>query len=72
MFRVGEGTLGYMAARALRRPGTQKLEAELTIRAGDVVWDLNGRAARAYTDMPKTPQGDGPPSRRPTPSLERK
>ena len=25
--------------------GAQKLETELTIRAGKVVWDLNGRGA---------------------------
>jgi dihydroorotase len=25
-------------------PGTQKLECELTVKAGQVVWDLNGRS----------------------------
>jgi hypothetical protein len=28
--------------------GDQKLEAEMTIRAGNIVWDLNGLAAEEY------------------------
>jgi dihydroorotase len=69
---VRQGDFGFIDSAGGRMAGTQKLECEVTVRAGQVVWDLNGRAARAWTDMPKTPQGDGPPNRRPTPSLERK
>ena len=50
--------------------GTQKLECELTIRAGQVVWDLNGRAATDWTTMPATPQGSTARPARPTSSRE--
>jgi dihydroorotase len=30
----------------MRMAGDRKLEAQLTIRAGKIVWDLNGIAAR--------------------------
>jgi dihydroorotase len=42
------GEFGFLDARNLRRRGTQKLECELTLREGRVVWDLNGRAAAAW------------------------
>jgi dihydroorotase len=29
--------------------GAQKLECELTIKAGQVVWDLNGRSRPMWT-----------------------
>ena len=29
--------------------GTEKLEAELTIREGEIVWDLNGLAMEKWT-----------------------
>ena len=48
VFRLREGTFGFLDARGQRVDGTRKLEAELTIRAGRVVWDLNGLAASAY------------------------
>ncbi len=40
-----EGTFGFVDVDGARREGTQKLVAELTLRAGNVVWDLNGMAA---------------------------
>ena len=42
VFNLRTGDFGFLDARDLRMPGTQKLEAELTIREGEVVWDLNG------------------------------
>ena len=32
--------------------GLEKLECEMTFRAGDLVWDLNGREAVPYQDLP--------------------
>ena len=49
-FSVREGEFGFLDAGGTRYPGTQKVEAELTIRAGDVVWDLNGRAGSAWEE----------------------
>lgn len=45
-----EGTFGFLDVRGVTLEGDKKLEAELTIRAGRVVWDLNGRAGREWND----------------------
>lgn len=42
VFAVREGDFGFIDSRRRKMKGTKKLEAELTIRAGRVVWDLNG------------------------------
>jgi dihydroorotase len=42
---VREGHFGFVDVDGERDEGTRKLECELTIRAGKVVWDLNGIAA---------------------------
>jgi dihydroorotase len=40
------GNFGFTDAGGKRLNGDKKLEAELTIRAGKIVWDLNGLAAQ--------------------------
>ena len=40
---TGSGDFGFVDTNGDRVRGTEKLEAEITIREGDVVWDLNGR-----------------------------
>lgn len=50
VFRLHEGDFGYMDVRRSKIIGKQKLEAELTIRAGRVVWDLNGRAVPLFVN----------------------
>jgi dihydroorotase len=42
------GKFGFVDAGGNRLEGNQKLEAELTIRAGKIVWDLNGLAAKTW------------------------
>jgi dihydroorotase len=42
------GEFGFIDARNNRIEGDQKFEAELTIRAGKVVWDLNGLASKEF------------------------
>ena len=42
VFNILEGKFGYMDARGSVFNGTKKIEAELTLRAGKVAWDLNG------------------------------
>jgi len=42
VLRLVKGKFGFVDSWGARLTGTQKLEAELTIRAGHVVWDLNG------------------------------
>ena len=46
------GSFGFVDAAGNRIPGDRKLEAELTVRAGKVVWDLNGLAAKAFEGRP--------------------
>lgn len=42
VFNIREGNFGFMDARGSTMNGDQKFEAELTLRAGRIVWDLNG------------------------------
>lgn len=45
---VKSGKFGFVDARNNRISGDQKFEAELTIKAGKVVWDLNGLASKSF------------------------
>ena len=42
------GKFGFVDAGGNRLEGDRKLEAELTIRAGKIVWDLNGISAKQW------------------------
>lgn len=48
VFDLDKGTFGYTDSFGLRVDGTHKLVTELTVRAGEVVWDLNGRTAKPW------------------------
>ena len=37
-----EGSFGFVDVRGYRMDGTKKLECELTVKGGQVMWDLNG------------------------------
>jgi dihydroorotase len=52
VLRLVSGKFGFTDASGGRYPGDKKLEAELTIRAGRVVWDLNG-ISRDSWDAPR-------------------
>ena len=41
VFNVREDDFGFTDVRRTKVKGKEKLEAELTIRAGNIVWDLN-------------------------------
>lgn len=51
VFALREGEFGFVDSRGFKIDGTLKLEAELTVRAGQIVWDLNGRSA-PYWERP--------------------
>jgi dihydroorotase len=53
VFRLREGDFGFVDTRGRTRKGTKKLEAELTIRAGQIVWDLNGLALPMWDEEPR-------------------
>jgi len=49
VFSMMKGDFGFLDISGERLKGTQKLVAELTVRAGKIVWDLNGIAATGKT-----------------------
>ena len=48
VLRLRPGSFGYVDAAGQRIKGEVRLEAELTLRSGQVVWDLNGLAAKPF------------------------
>lgn len=52
VFSVQHGNFGFLDTSRTKIKGKQKLVAELTIRAGRVVWDLNGIAYPMATVQP--------------------
>ena len=50
VFNLRKGNFGFLDIRKTKLNGTQKLEAELTIRAGKIVWDLNGISAETWEE----------------------
>ena len=48
VFSLRKGDFGFLDIRNTVLRGTQKLETELTVRAGRIVWDLNGIAAQPW------------------------
>lgn len=54
VFSVQKGNFGYLDVRRVKVTGNQKLQAELTLRAGRIVWDLNGVASPQYDPNSKT------------------
>jgi len=58
VLRVEEGDFGFLDAAGARNKGKKRLGVEMTIRAGKVVWDLNGRAGldwRSFYYKPRRP-----------------
>ncbi|UYM06607.1 amidohydrolase/deacetylase family metallohydrolase [Solicola gregarius] len=49
VFSLDEGEFGYVDSFGLRLDGDEKLTAQLTLREGEVAWDLNGIAAQEWT-----------------------
>lgn len=48
VFNIRKGDFGFLDTRRLKMKGDKKLEAELTLRAGKIVWDLNGIASAGW------------------------
>ena len=46
------GKFGFIASAGAVRSGDKRIVAEVTVRAGKVVWDLNGRAATDWKSFP--------------------
>lgn len=50
VFSLRKGDFGFLDVRGIRLKGDKKLEAELTLRAGKVVWDMNGLASEDFKE----------------------
>ena len=48
VIRIRDGKFGFVDAGGNSIEGKQKLEAELTLRTGNIVWDLNGISAKKF------------------------
>ena len=48
VLRLVNGEFGFVDSARLRMKGTKKLVAELTLREGRVVWDLNGMTSEDW------------------------
>ncbi|HUX94968.1 MAG TPA: amidohydrolase/deacetylase family metallohydrolase [Bacteroidales bacterium] len=46
VLRIVKGNFGWLDITNTRMTGAEKIECELTIKGGEVVWDLNGIAAK--------------------------
>ncbi len=60
VLRLEKGNFGFVDMHGARLRGNQKLTAELTLRDGRVVWDLNGITREDWDKLPRdyTHQGD--------------
>ena len=54
VIRLDHGKFGFTDVENDRMDGTQKLECELTVRAGRVVWDLNGITSEDWRKRGRT------------------
>jgi len=50
VFGLREGKFGFTDVRKVSVNGTKRLEAELTLRAGKIMWDLNGISGQPWKD----------------------
>ncbi len=52
ILNVRRGEFGFVDTGGGKMAGTQKLECEMTVKGGRVVWDLNGRSSPVWSEMP--------------------
>ena len=63
VLRQDSGAFGYVDCGYARMNGDRKLSCEMTIRAGEIVYDLNGRSTPLWEEAPpaywqiRTPSG---------------
>lgn len=62
VLRVENGKFGFVDVYGARMDGSRKLVAEMTVRDGKVVWDLNGLAREDWRSLPADYMGQGDPS----------
>jgi dihydroorotase len=65
VLNLHKGDFGFIDTGGGKMLGSQKLECELTVKGGQVVWDLNGRSVPVWSDVPVR-DPNAPPVRRTT------
>lgn len=50
VFKLLEGSFGFVDTKGKKMAGDKKLQCELTLRGGHIVWDLNGISADQISD----------------------
>lgn len=60
VLKLEKGSFGFVDMHGARMDGTMKLIAEMTVRGGKIVWDLNGLSRERWDKLPAGygPQGD--------------
>ena len=53
VLRLETGQFGFVDSARTRFTGTQRLTADMTLKGGQAVWDMNGRSSPAW-DAPRT------------------
>ncbi len=61
VLRVDSGDYGFLDMYGARMNGSKKLECEMTLRNGKVVYDLNGLGRPEWTTLPKDYRATGDP-----------
>ncbi len=51
VLEMERGSFGFVDVQGARLDGDRRLRCDLTLRDGDVVWDLNGRAASDWREV---------------------
>ena len=52
VLKQNDGEFGYVDCGQARMNGDRKLSCQMTLRAGEIVYDVNGRAVPAWEDSP--------------------
>ena len=61
VLRLDEGRFGYIDMYGARLAGTQRLVAEMTLKDGKIVYELNGLSRPDWTTLPSDYKGTGDP-----------
>lgn len=59
VMNLRRGKFGFIDVSGAKMLGDQKLECELTVKAGQVMWDLNGISRQLWTDVKESGSGRG-------------
>jgi len=51
VLRVEQAHFGFLDCAGARKPGTQRIVCDLTLRKGKVVWDRNGMAGEDWQNF---------------------